>query len=68
MVLSLLALEESGIGYQCFAPDIDQYHVINHLSGEETGETRNLLQEAARIVRGNCQPLTALQAADYDGL
>ncbi|BFM08439.1 isoprenoid biosynthesis glyoxalase ElbB [Halioxenophilus aromaticivorans] len=68
VVCSLLALEENGIAYQCFAPDIDQHHVINHLTGEETGETRNVLQESARIVRGNCQPLSELNAQDFDGL
>jgi enhancing lycopene biosynthesis protein 2 len=67
-VLTLLSLEENNIEYQCFAPDIDQHHVINHLTGDETNEKRNVLQEAARIVRGNCKPLTELNAADYDGL
>ena len=67
-VLTLLSLEENAIEYQCFAPDIDQHHVINHLTGEETGETRNVLQEAARIVRGNCKPLSELNADDFDGL
>ena len=68
VVLSLLALEENDIDYQCFAPDIDQHHVINHLTGDESSETRNVLQEAARIVRGDCKPVTELNAADYDGL
>ena len=67
-VLSLLSLEKNNIDYQCFAPDIPQHHVINHLTGEETGETRNVLQESARIVRGNCKPLTELDVSDYDGL
>ncbi|ODS24785.1 isoprenoid biosynthesis protein ElbB [Candidatus Endobugula sertula] len=67
-VLTLLSLEENGIQYQCFAPDIEQYHVINHLTGEETNGKRNVLQEASRIVRGNCKPLKELNAADFDGL
>ena len=53
-VLSLLSLEQQGATYQCFAPDIQQMHVINHLTGEpEEGESRNVLTEAARIARGN---------------
>lgn len=67
-VLSLLALEENGAAYQCFAPDVEQHHVINHLTGEEMGPARNVLVEAARIARGNIKPVTALLAADYDAV
>ncbi|WP_199610090.1 isoprenoid biosynthesis glyoxalase ElbB [Flocculibacter collagenilyticus] len=68
-VLTLLHLEKSEASYQCFAPDIEQHHVINHLTGEETsGVTRNVLVEAARIARGNVKPLTELQADDFDAL
>ena len=31
-VFALLALDEAGASYQCFAPDKDQFHVVNHLS------------------------------------
>ncbi|MGL4860212.1 MAG: isoprenoid biosynthesis glyoxalase ElbB [Enterobacteriaceae bacterium] len=67
-VLTLLALEENGIKYQCFAPDITQHHVINHLTGEELPEKRNVLQEAARIVRGNIKPLSECHARDFAAL
>lgn len=67
-VFSLLALEEAGAGYRCFAPDKDQLHVINHVNGKEQAETRNVLVESARIARGAIQPLTELTAADYDAL
>ena len=67
-VLTLLSLEENDIKYECFAPDINQHHVVNHLTGNETNETRNVLQEAARIARGKCKPLTELNATNYDGL
>ncbi len=68
VVLTLLSLEENDIAYQCFAPDIDQYHVINHLNGEELPQKRNVLQESARIVRGNCKALTELNASEFDAL
>ena len=55
VVLTLLALEEQGVEYQCFAPDIDQAHVVNHLSGDEQNQTRNVLQEAARIRSWQCE-------------
>ncbi len=40
--LTLLAIAEQGANYQCFAPDIPQAHVVNHLTGEEMPEIRNV--------------------------
>lgn len=67
-VLALLAIEQAGASWHCFAPDIQQHHVINHADGETSGETRNVLQEAARIARGDIKPLSALNVAEYDAL
>jgi len=68
-VLTLLSLEQQGASYQCFAPDIAQRHVVNHLSGEEaSGESRNVLVEAARIARGNIKSLTGADASGFDAL
>ncbi|RUO38145.1 isoprenoid biosynthesis protein ElbB [Aliidiomarina shirensis] len=68
VVLTLLHIEKQGASYECFAPNISQLHHINHLNGEETPETRNVLQESARIVRGNVKPLDELNEADFDAL
>lgn len=68
-VLTLLCLEQEGATYQCFAPDIEQMHVVNHLTGEPAeGETRNVLAEAARIARGNIKPLDQADAGEFDAL
>lgn len=67
-VFTLLALEEFGAQALCFAPNIPQYHVINHLTGEEMPEQRNVLIESARIARGAVQDLTALDIDHLDGL
>lgn len=67
-VLTLLAIDKMGHVYQCFAPDTNQYHVVNHLTGEAVDETRNVLVEAARIARGNVKPLSEFNAADFDAL
>jgi enhancing lycopene biosynthesis protein 2 len=67
-VLTLLAIQRAGASYQCFAPDMDQHHVINHLNGEEMDEKRNVLVEASRIALGDIQPLSAYSPADYDAL
>lgn len=68
-VLTLLAIERQGASYQCFAPNIEQAHVVNHLSGEVVpGESRNVLVEAARIARGDICDLTELAVEDFDAL
>ncbi|MFP4387110.1 MAG: isoprenoid biosynthesis glyoxalase ElbB, partial [Alphaproteobacteria bacterium] len=66
--LSLLALDQAGAHVQCFAPDMEQMHVINHISGEETEEKRNVLVESARIARGKIKPLTEFTADSYDAV
>lgn len=66
--LTLLAISEQGAHYQCFAPDINQAHVVNHLTGEEMPEIRNVMVEAARIARGNIKPLSEYNASEYDAI
>ncbi len=66
--LTLLAIKKLGADYQCFAPDVAQYHVINHITGEEMDESRNVMVEAARIARGNIKNLNEFKAEDYDAL
>lgn len=67
-VCTLLAIDRAGAEAVCYAPDIDQAHVVNHLTGQESAETRNVLVEAARIARGKIQDLAAFQASDVDAL
>jgi len=66
--LTLLAIARRGAVYQCFAPDVEQAHVVNHLTGEEMPEKRNVLVEAARIARGNIKPLSQYKAEDFDAI
>lgn len=66
--LTMLAIMRQGGNYQCFAPDIPQYHVINHLNGEEMEESRNVLIESARIARGNIISLSKFNGNDFDAL
>lgn len=67
-VLTMLAIKNAGASYQCFAPDVVQHHVINHISGKEMSENRNVLVESARIARGDIKPLAAFRVADFDAL
>lgn len=67
-VMTMYAVMKNGAEYQLFAPDIAQHHVVNHLTGTEMPETRNVLVESARIARGNIKPLTSLEMRDFDAL
>lgn len=67
-VLTLWALEQENVNYQCFAPNIEQAHVINHLTGEEMDQKRNVLVESARIARGNIKDLKDFRADEFDAL
>lgn len=53
----LLALDLADTTYECFAPNISQTRVVNHLTNETTNETRNVLVEAARIARGKIRDI-----------
>ena len=67
-VTAMLAVCRKGHSYQMFAPDIPQHHVVNHLTGEEMPEQRNVLIEAARIARGNIKDFAEFDPAQYDAL
>jgi len=67
-VITLLRLDQRGAQVQCFAPNIAQLHVINHLTGEEMPETRNVLVESARIARGNIKDIREANVEDFDAL
>lgn len=66
--LTMLAIAKAGASYTLFAPDNDQYHVINHLTGEVMSETRNILVESARIARGNIKNMKEYKAEDFDAI
>ena len=63
-VLCLLALDRVGAEVTVLAPNKPQAHVINHQIGApDDNDTRNVLDEAARVARG---PVTALDQADIN--
>lgn len=63
-VLTLLALDERGAQYQVFAPNLSVSEV-DHLSGRETGQKRNVLSESARIARGKISDIADAKVSDY---
>lgn len=72
-VLTMLAIDEAGAEYQCFAPNTWQAKTVDHFTGETTAlagddENRNVLAESARIARGNIKPLSEFDAKKYDAI
>ncbi|ACJ31686.1 ThiJ/PfpI [Shewanella piezotolerans WP3] len=68
-VLTLLEIARAGACYQCFAPDIPQLHVVNHLTGEaDETDSRNVLVESARVARGDIKPVTDVVISEFDAL
>ncbi len=67
-VCSLIAIEQNQASYSIFAPDKLQTQVINHITGEEMQQERNVLVEAARIARGKISPLSELKEEDFDAI
>jgi enhancing lycopene biosynthesis protein 2 len=67
-VMTMYAVMKNGAEYQVFAPDMAQHHVVNHLTGAEMPESRNVLVESARIARGKIEPLSGLNMRDYDAI
>jgi enhancing lycopene biosynthesis protein 2 len=66
-VLTLTALSERGATAICCAPDIE-LDVVDHRTGEPTGEKRSVLAEAARIARGKVTDVADVAAGDIDAL
>ena len=67
-VITLLALNRAGADVVMMAPDMEQ-QVVNHLTGEVVeGASRNVLEESARIARGEISDIATIKAADLDAL
>ena len=67
-VLTLLAIEEIGAEALCISINKKQHHVVNHLTGEEMPEERNMMIESARIARGAVQDISQVDPVDIDAL
>ena len=67
-VLTLLRLDQRGAQVQCFAPNVPQLHVVDHYSGDEMADSRNVLVESARIARGQIKDVKELHVGDFDAL
>jgi enhancing lycopene biosynthesis protein 2 len=63
----LIHLSRHDAQYSCFAPNAS-FAVYNHATDEQSKETRNALEEAARISRGQIRDLEQLVASEFDAL
>jgi len=66
--MTLYAIMKNGAEYEIFAPDKNQHHVLNHITGEEMDETRNVLIESARIARGKIKALSEFIPEEFDAI
>ena len=67
-VITSLALDRAGANIIYTAPNVIQTKVVDHYSGNDMNEQRNVLVESARIARGEITDLAKLRADDMDGL
>lgn len=67
-VMTLLAIDQSGSSYTVFAPNDDQYQVVNHITKQPTHQRRNMMEEAARISRGEILDIKEYNPANFDAL
>ena len=67
-VITMLELDKAGADMLLMAPNIDQLHVINHATGEEMDDSRNVLVESARISRGNIEDIAVVTSENVDAL
>ena len=67
-VITLLALDRAGASVVCMAPNVEQMHVVNHRTGKPTEDTRNVLDEAARIARGKIVDVAKVRADELDAI
>ena len=67
-VITMLALDRAGAEMVLMAPNIDQMHVVNHYTGQEMDDYRNVLVESSRIARGNIKDMAEISANDMDAL
>ena len=67
-VITMLELDKAGVDMLLMAPNIDQLHVINHATGEEMDDSRNVLVESARISRGDIEDIAVVTSENVDAL
>lgn len=64
----LIALDKRGAQILCMAPNIPQTGVVNHFTRQAEAQVRRVLDESARIARGNIRDAASVTAEQLDAL
>src|SRR3954464_2146943 len=64
----LIALDKRQAKIICMAPNIAQSETINHTTKKADSQSRRVLEEAARIARGNIRDIAGVRAEELDAL
>jgi len=65
----MVNLARNNCEYECFAPNVDQVHVVDHVAGGPVeGQTRNVLVESSRIARGPVTCASKLNASKFSAI
>lgn len=72
-ILTMLAIDNAGARYQCFAPNTWQARTVDHFTGNVSAiagdeDNRNVLAESARIARGEIKDLTEFNPKEFDAI
>lgn len=67
-VLTLLEINRAGYEYECLSLNQNQADVVNHHNTSAQATSRNVLEESARIARGEVKEISKAQVEDYDAL
>lgn len=70
VVLTMLAIDQSGAEWEALALDMNQSVVLNHLDGavDRDSSPRNMLKESARVARGRIKNLRDCDPMLYDAV
>ena len=63
-----IALSKAGFTVEFYAPNRMQLDTVDHLTGNTITTNRNIIEEAARIARGNIKPLESLDLDNVEGI
>ena len=67
--LTLYFLDLLNAHVQCYAPNRPQLHVVNHVNDATSDQPpRHILEESARIARGNVKPIDEIDLSQYDAI
>ena len=67
-VITLLALDQTGVKVSILAPNTNQHQLVDHLTNNKLNQSRNILSESALIARGNISPNKDINNSDLVAL